>query len=90
MHGRREIASLWPEWIRLYFWAMARKVLNIPLSYDLKRFWAFLDGYATGLDIYPACGTPPLHQSPKALWQDFVRVASDANSAFYRNVKKPE
>jgi hypothetical protein len=69
---------------------MARKVFNNPLVYDLKAFWAFLDGYATGLDVYPDCGRPRLHKSPEALWQDFVRVASDANSAFYRSAKKPE
>lgn len=83
------MASLWPGWIPLYPWVMARRGIK-PLVYDLKAFWAFLDGYATGYDVYPDCGPLPLHKSPEVLWQDFVRVASDANSAVYRNTKKPE
>jgi hypothetical protein len=91
MHNGQGVAGLCARWIRLYIGAMARKVLHTPFVYDLKAFWAFLDGYATGQDVYPSdCGPPPLHRSPDVLWRDFTRVASDVNAAFYRNAKKPE
>jgi hypothetical protein len=87
MHDWQGIVGLWPERIRLYLQAMARKLYNVPLLGNTKAFWTFLDAYATSLDIDPNCGTPTLHKSPEALWEDFVRVASDANSAFLRHTK---
>jgi hypothetical protein len=66
---------------------MARKLYNLPLLGNQNAFWAFLDAYATSLDVDPACGRPRLHQAPEALWEDFVRVATDANSAFLRHTK---
>ena len=66
---------------------MAHKLYNIPLLGNTKAFWAFLDAYATSLDVDPTCGKPALHRSPQALWEDFVTIAGDANSAFWRHTK---
>jgi hypothetical protein len=66
---------------------MARKLYNIPLLGNQRAFWAFLDAYATSLDVHPACGPPPIHKAPEALWEDFDRVAGDANSAFWNHIK---
>ena len=85
MHNRPGRADLWREWIRLYFGVMARKIYNIPLLETTKAFWAFLDAYATSLDINPICGKPAIQKSPEALWEDFIRVTGDANAAFERH-----
>jgi hypothetical protein len=66
---------------------MARKLYNIPLLGNTKAFWAFRDAYATSLDVDPDCRRPALHKSPEALWEDFVRVATDANTAFLKHTK---
>jgi len=88
MRSELGVPSLWTRWIPLYFWAMARKLDNTPLFGNMRAFWAFLDGYASSMDLDPTCGRPLLHQSPEALWDDFVRVASDASYAFHSNVKQ--
>jgi hypothetical protein len=87
MHNRHGITRLLPKGIRPYLLAMARKLYNIPLLENQRAFWAFLDAYATSLDVDPTCGRPWIHRSPQALWDDFVRVATDANIAFEKHTK---
>lgn len=89
MDHRRNSARLWLIGISLYALEMTRKAQTKLLNFDPKAFWAFLDGYATGMDIDPVCRRPRFHSSPEALWADFERVATDASSAFHRKVKKP-
>ena len=86
MH-KRDARDLWPFGIRLYFQAMKRKLYNLPLVSDARAFWAFLDAYAASLDVIPDCSRTAPRKSADALWEDFVRVASDANSAFRRNTR---
>jgi hypothetical protein len=90
MRNRQQLAGLWAKRIRLYLQVMATKLYNIPLLGNAKAFWAFLDGYATSLDVDPNCGAPALHKSPEVLWEDFVQVASDANSAFWQHTRLDE
>ena len=71
-----------------YLRAMARKLYNLPLLTDNRAFSAFLDAYATSLDVDPLCGRPRVNKSAEALWEDFVRISTDANNAFSRNVKE--
>lgn len=63
---------------------MTRKLYNIRLLGDRKfrepAFDAFLDGYATSLDIYPRCGHPATKKPINALWEDFVRISADLNA----------
>ena len=66
---------------------MVTKIYNIPFLGNGSAFWAFLDAYATSLDVDPICGKPALHRAPDALWEDFVRVAADANYALSKRAK---
>ena len=84
---RREhgTAGLWRIWIRLYQLSMAKVLYNLRMLGDSKMrdaaFGAFLDAYATSIDIDPICYRPRRRKSAEALWADFVRVAMDANTA---------
>lgn len=85
--------GLWRVWIRLYQQAMAKTLYNFKLLGDSRlrdsAFGAFLDSYATSIDVDPICYRPRRLRSAEALWGDFVRIASDANSGIARNLEKP-
>lgn len=83
------VAGLCSLRITPYVRGMVRKLRNLPLLADPHKrnagLRAFLDGYAACMDIdpEPLDGRYP-KKSADALWDDFVRVASDANGAFRR------
>ncbi len=86
MHSS-DIAGLWSLRIPPYVRRMARHLYNLPLLADPRKrnsgLRAFLDGYAASMDIDPEpLDGRHLNKSADLLWEDFVKVASDANSAF--------
>ena len=85
--------GLWRRWIRLYQQAMVKTLYNLRLLGDSRlrdgALEAFLDSYATSIDVDPICYRRPRMRSADALWGDFVRVASDASKAIARNLEKP-
>lgn len=64
---------------------MARALYNIRSLGDPSvrqaRLAAFLDGFAAAIDIYPVCEPQRMRRGADALWEDFVRIASDMDRA---------
>lgn len=45
------------------------------------RFSAFLDAYATSLDVEPRCYRRVHRRAADALWSDFVTISHDVNAS---------
>jgi hypothetical protein len=92
MQHEQDSVGLWRGLIRLYQRTMAKTLYNIRLLGDSRlrdsAFEAFLDGYATSIDVDPICYRPRRARSAEALGGDFVRIANDANRAIARNLKQ--
>lgn len=91
MQHEQANTGLWGVRIPLYLQRMTKKIYNLRLLGDGtlrdSAFSAFLDGYAASIDVDPICYQPRRRQSAEAIWDDFVRIALDANAAIERNVK---
>lgn len=90
MKHERNSATLWESKFSLYVVEMTRKIYNIRVLGDRKlrnsAFDAYLDGYASSLDIYPSCDHPAAKRPVNSLWDDFVRVSGDLNRATIRKL----
>jgi hypothetical protein len=67
---------------------MKLRYYNIPLLGDPEvvqsRLSAFLDAYATSLDVEPMCYRRVHRRSTDALWSDFVTISHDVNTSAAR------
>ena len=82
MLGRRIIAVLSRRWIPTISDIMPK---HRPKLLDPEAFHAFLDGYATALDVDPVIRKPRIQRSPEIIWDDFMRIARDADRAIEKN-----
>jgi len=82
---------LWVAKYFLYLSYMQRKLYNLRLLADKplrdQKFDIFIDGFAASIDIDPICIHPQRNKPINALWEDFVRIASDANTGLTKNHK---
>lgn len=83
MKHERGIVGLWGKGIPLYWSVMAKTLYNLRLLGDRPMtggaFDAFMDGFGASIDMFPVCRYQAKSRSAEKLWEDFVRIAEDAN-----------
>lgn len=83
MKHERGIVGLWGRGILLYWSSMTKMLYNLRLLGDHPMTGgaldAFMDGFGSSMDVFPTCRMPKTSRSADKLWEDFVRVAMDAN-----------
>lgn len=88
MKHERGIVGLWRRGIPLYWSAMTKTLYNLRLLGDRPMtggaFDAFMDGFGSSMDVFPTCRMPKKSRSADRLWDDFVRIAIDANKGLER------
>jgi hypothetical protein len=66
---------------------MGRRLYNLRLLGDGKQrdsaFAAFVEGYASSLDVFPYCARLPAKRTVDQLWEDFVTVSGDVNRSVH-------